>query len=177
MKIKKVIIDAVLIIVALIIACFFIFLFLISPFFEFVDGPFVVEGKIYHTTDIEELKLNAPLLPVPIEAIDCTYSLQREGFWQDDGVYPPTGKITLTQENYQKIINKYDDWQILTGFPPIVMDYTTEGFAEGIVEFGDEKFEDCWKNKTYLYSEKLVYEELIVCLVSPDEPVIYFYCS
>ena len=85
--------------------------------------------------------------------------------------------LSIEIKNYQKIINKYDDWQTLTGFPPIVMDYTTEGFAEGIVEFGDEKFEDCWKNKTYLYSEKLVYEELIVCLVSPDEPVIYFYCS
>lgn len=174
---KKKVIEIVMMALGIILSLFITFLLIFSPFIEIVDGPFVKEGKIYHTTDIEDLKLNSPLLPVPIEEIDCTYSLQREGFWQDDGLYPLTGKITLTQENYQKIINKYDDWQELTGFPPVVMDADTKEFAEGIVEFGDEKFEDCWKNKKYLYSEKFVYEELIVLLVSPDEPVIYFYCS
>ncbi|MBQ8228268.1 MAG: hypothetical protein IJZ88_04570 [Clostridia bacterium] len=169
--------NGILIFFAVIFAWIVGVLWLFSPFIEIVDGPFLEEGKIYHTTDIEDLKLNGPLLSVPIEAIDCSYSLQREGFWQEDGVYPLTGMFTLTEENYQTILNKYDDWQELTGFPPVVMDYYTKDFAEGITEFGDEKFEDCWKNKTYLYSEKLVYEELIVCLVSPDEPVIYFYCS
>ena len=117
MKNKKFIIDAVLIIVALIIAYFFILLFLLSPFIEIVDGPFVVEGKIYHTTDIEELKLNAPLLPVPIEAIDCTYSLQREGFWQDDGVYP-----AVREEAYVEINSYGGD---TTGYQiPFTLHYT-----------------------------------------------------
>ena len=84
-------------------------LLMIGVFFVEIDSDTMVEGVVYHTTDVNDLDLYGPILPVPIESFDCYYSLQNASIFSDEVVAPVTGTITLTDENYQTIIDKYDD--------------------------------------------------------------------
>ncbi len=177
MKVKKFIIDAVLIIVALIIAYFFILLFLLSPFIEFGE-PVMEEGEIYHITNVEDLPcdLNKPILSVQIESFDCYCSLQNSSLFADEVVAPYTGTITLTEENYQLIINKYSDWKEYTGFPPLNIGIR-ENMAKGLQEYACDDLKELMKNETYLFSEQLVIDEGMLCFVSKNSSKIYFYWS
>lgn len=160
---------------AVIFALFAGLLWLFSPFIEFGE-PEMEEGKIYHTTDVADLDLNKPILSVPIESFDCYYSLQNSSLFADEVVAPTTGTITLTEENYQAIINKYDDWKEMTGYPYLPLGIR-DRVASGMQEYACDDLKELVKNETYLFSEQLVLDERIVLFVSKNENTVYFYFS
>ena len=152
-------------------------LLMIGVFFVEIDSDTMVEGVVYHTTDVNDLDLYGPILPVPIESFDCYYSLQNASIFSDEVVAPVTGTITLTDENYQTIIDKYDDWKEFTRqFPPLDIGLN-EGMAQGMHEYACDDIKKLIETETYLFSEKFVLDEMMILFVSKKDNIIYFYYS
>lgn len=166
----------------IIVLCWFVVITMLSSLFiDFgsikINGREIVEGEIYHTTDVDELDLSKPILSVPIESIDCYYSIQNSSFFSDEVVAPHTGTIYLTNDNYNKILSMYNDWEEISGRYPAMDIGMQQTMSTGMSEYACDDIKNLIETEPYLYSKQFSLDERMVIFVSESDNVVYFYFS
>lgn len=124
----------------------------------------IYQKKEHHISDVEEIKyLFNEFEDIPIIDGDC--------YWQADVMFMggaleshASGKIKVTEEYYNKILQKYE-WTERRGFPTsseIILKKAHPDFIAGI-------------SKPYYFSENYCYDTGLVMCVSKDDNIIYFF--
>ena len=134
--------------------------------------PKIIEGKVFHITDVETMRELG--FHMPIESVDCYYSIQKYSIFPDEGLAPISGRIIVTDEYYKMIMNKYDDWETMKGWPQKAI---KRYYEEGISEYACDSFKDFLNTETYFFSENYSLDEGMFAVVETDTPCIYFYFS
>ena len=134
--------------------------------------PKIIEGKVFHITDVETMRELG--FHMPIESVDCYYSIQKYSMFPDEGLTPISGRIIVTDEYYKMIMNKYDDWETMKGWPQKAI---KRYYEEGISEYACDSFKEFVNTETYFFSEKYSLDEGMFAVVATDTPCIYFYFS
>ena len=88
--------------------------------------------------------------------------------------YYGSGKLTVTEDYYNKLLNKYDDLKLMSGFPS--RNYLGY-FEENIADRADNDFLTFIRNKEYYYSENLSDSEGMLILLSQEKGEIYFFIN
>lgn len=118
----------------------------------------------HHISDVEKIKyMFNEFEDIPIIDGDC--------YWQADVMFMggaleshASGKIKVSQEYYNKILQKYE-WTERRGFPTsseIVLEKAHADFVTGI-------------SKPYYYSEDYCYDTGLLMCVSKEDNTIYFF--
>ncbi len=88
--------------------------------------------------------------------------------------YYGSGELTVTEDYYDKLLNKYDDLKLMSGIPSV--DYL--GYSESdITERADNNFLTFIRNEKYYYSEKLFESEGMLIILSQEKGNIYFFVN
>ena len=86
--------------------------------------------------------------------------------------YYGSGKLTVTEEYYNKLLKSYDDWILLSGFPQT----NSPGYyEEDILECADDKFKTFIQTEKYFYSDKMFHSKGRLILPSQEKGEIYFF--
>lgn len=88
--------------------------------------------------------------------------------------YYGSGKLTVTEDYYNKLLNKYDDLKLMSGFPS--RNYLGY-FEENIADRADNDFLTFIRNEEYYYSENLSDSEGMLILLSQEKGEIYFFIN
>lgn len=88
--------------------------------------------------------------------------------------YYGSGKLTVTEDYYNKLLNEYDDLKLMSGFPS--RNYLGY-FEEDITNRADNDFLTFIRNEEYYYSEKLSDSEGMLILLSQEKGEIYFFIN
>ena len=86
--------------------------------------------------------------------------------------YYCSGNLTVTEEYYDELLKKYDDWT-LTSKIPQTDDFRYE--KQELSEKADAKFNNFIETQKFLYSDKYYNEEKRLVFLSPQENIMYFY--
>ncbi len=86
--------------------------------------------------------------------------------------YYGSGKLTVTEDYYNKLLNEYDDLKLMSGFSS--RNYLGY-FEEDITDRADNDFLTFIRNEEYYYSEKLSDSEGMLILLSQEKGEIYFF--
>ncbi len=138
----------------------------------FISFPKIIEGKVFHITNVEKMRELG--FHMPIESVDCYYSIQKYSIFPDEGLAPLSGRIIVTDEYYKMIMKKYDDWETMKGWPQKAI---KRYYEEGISEYACDSFKEFVNTETYFFSEKYSLDEGMFAVVATDTPCIYFYFS
>ena len=88
--------------------------------------------------------------------------------------YYGSGKLTVTEDYYNKLLNEYDDLKLMSGFPSRnYLGYSEEDIADR----ADNDFSTFIKNEEYYYSEKLSDSKGMLILLSQEKGEIYFFIN
>lgn len=137
-----------------------------------ISYPKIIEGKVFHITDVETMRELG--FHMPIESVDCYYSIQKYSIFPDEGLAPISGRIIVTDEYYKMIMKKYDDWEMMEGWPQKAI---KRYYEEGIDVYAGDSFRDFVNTETYFFSEKYSLDEGMFAVVATDKPCICFYFS
>lgn len=88
--------------------------------------------------------------------------------------YYGSGKLTVTEDYYNKLLHEYDDLKLMSGFPS--RNYLGY-FEEDITNRADNDFLTFIRNEEYYYSEKLSDSEGMLILLSQEKGEIYFFIN
>lgn len=88
--------------------------------------------------------------------------------------YYGSGKLTVTEDYYNKLLNKYDDLKLMSGFPS--RNYLGY-FEENIADRADNDFLTFIRNEEYYYSENLSDSDGMLILLSQEKGEIYFFIN
>lgn len=88
--------------------------------------------------------------------------------------YYGSGKLTVTENYYNKLLNEYDDLKLMSGFPS--RNYL--GYSEeDITDRADNDFLTFIRNEEYYYSKKISNSEGMLILLSREKGEIYFFIN
>lgn len=88
--------------------------------------------------------------------------------------YYGSGELTVTEDYYDKMLKKYDDWKLVSGFPHT----DSGGYFEGnISERADDNFLDFIQNEKYFYSEKQFHSYGWLILLSQEKGKMFFFTN
>ncbi len=131
-----------------------------------------IKGKPQHITNKKELKkvwknkewTNA------VKECDCYYTIDSAGYPLGVDESHLSGKVTISKDYYNSLLDNYDDFEKRTGVIDISelyhINYDTEQLA-------DDGFLTFSKSQEYLFSKKYFDQNNIVLLLSESEPVAY----
>lgn len=120
----------------------------------------------HHVTELEEEYLKG----IKAESCDGYWYVHTHDFFGYEAAF--SGELKLTEEYYNEILEKYDDWEEYTGWPAKA---DAIGYKDNIRSFSCESFKSFVNNETYLMSETYNQELTTVSLLSKDSPTLYMY--
>lgn len=132
------------------------------------------EGKTIEISDMETLGQYISLDDdLKSSTVNCeVYLTPTDIFLGGVNDYYCSGNLTVTEEYYDELLKKYDDWT-LTSKIPQTDDFRYE--KQELSEKADAKFNNFIETQKFLYSDKYYNEEKRLVLLSPQENKIYFY--
>lgn len=88
--------------------------------------------------------------------------------------YYGSGELTVTDDYYNKMLKKYDDWKLVSGFPQT----DSAGYSEGdISQRADDNFLNFIRNEKYFYSEKQFESYGWLILLPQEQGKMYFFTN
>lgn len=120
----------------------------------------------HHITELEEGYLKG----IKAESCDGYWYVHTHDFFGYEAAF--SGELKLTEEYYNEIQAKYDDWEERTGWP---VEADAIGYKDNIRSFSCDSFKNFVNNETYLMSETYNQELTTVLLLSKDSPTLYMY--
>lgn len=86
--------------------------------------------------------------------------------------YYGSGELTVTEDYYDKMLKKYDDWKLVSGFPHT----DSAGYSEDdISQRADDNFLNFIQNEKYFYSEKQFHSYGWLILLSQEKGKMFFF--
>ncbi|MBQ5591372.1 MAG: hypothetical protein IIU80_00290 [Clostridia bacterium] len=122
----------------------------------------------HHVTEISELE--GYLKGIQAESCDGYWYVHTHDFFGYEAAF--SGEIKITEEYYNEIREKYDDWEERTGWPA---EANAIGYRDNIRSFSCDNFKNFVNNETYLMSETYNQDLTTVLLLSKDSPTLYMY--
>lgn len=174
---KKALIIVTTIIIFIVIIVYVIFpkvmMFSINKFNEEVSD---IEGKTIEIYDVETFDeyvfIDNLFKKQEILEVEAYYTPDTILFGLGVQNYHVSGNLVITKEYYDELLNKYNDWQTISGFPD------TSNLAitpEIILEDADKNFIDFIQNNEYYYSQECLEDNGWLILLSKEENRVYFY--
>ena len=120
----------------------------------------------HHVTELEEGYLKG----IKVESCDGYWYVHTHDFFGYEAAF--SGQFKLTEEYYNEILEKYDDWEERTGWPA---EADAIGYRDNIRSFSCDNFKNFVANETYLMSETYNQDLTTVLLLSKDSPELYMY--
>ena len=152
---------------------FFIF---ISVMIVFAGGVFFINDCLtkpapllkewHHITELEDGYLKG----IKAEFCDGYWYVHTHDFFGYEAAF--SGQLKLTEEYYNEILEKYDDWEERTGWPA---EADVIGYHGRMRSFSCDSFKNFVTNETYLMSETYNQELTTVLLLSKESPELYMY--
>lgn len=166
-----------IIIITAVLICAMIILFIAGIYAYLFIGQSLLEkntvGKQVHITEITELEneISLPALPTDCATgCDCYYTIDAADMLMGVDCYHIFGRINLTQDCYDKLLDDYKDFKPQRGVPNLYSLYDHRS-----VHYDDmTDFINSAANKDFLYSQDFFDESHIVMLLSADDPSIWF---
>lgn len=122
----------------------------------------------HHVTEISEVE--GYLKGIQAESIDCYWYEHTSDFFGYEKAF--SGRLTITEDFYNEVLKKYDDWEEHTGWPA---EADAIGYRDNIRSFSCDNFKNFVNNETYLMSETYNQDLTTVLLLSKDSPTLYMY--
>ena len=151
---------------------FFIF---ISVLIVFAAGVFCINEWLtkpaqskewHHVTELEDGYLKG----IKAESCDGYWYVHTQDFFGYEAAF--SGELKLTEEYYNEILERYDDWEEKTDWP---VKADAIGYEDNIRSFSCDSFKNFVLNETYLMSETYNWELTTILLLSKDSPTLYMY--
>ena len=120
----------------------------------------------HHITELEEGYLKG----IQAESCDGYWYVHTHDFFGYEAAF--SGQLKLTEEYYNEILEKYDDWEERTGWP---VEADALGYYGYMRSFSCDSFKTFVTNETYLMSETYNQELTTVLLLSKESPELYMY--
>ncbi len=129
------------------------------------------EGKTIEISDMETLGKYVSLDDdLKSSTVNCeVYLTPTDIFLGGVNYYYCSGNLTVTEEYYDELLKKYDDWTLTSKIPQT--DYDESELSEK----ADAKFNNFIETQKFLYSDKYYNEEKRLVFLSPQENKMYFY--
>lgn len=132
--------------------------------YETKPAPLLKEW--HHVTELEEGYLKG----IKAESCDGYWYEHTNDFFGYEAAF--SGQLKVTEEYYNEILAKYDDWEEHTGWPA---EADAIGYMGNIRSFSCDSFKNFVNNETYLMSETYNQDLTTVLLLSKDSPTLYMY--
>lgn len=154
---------------------FFIF---ISVLIVFAGGVFFINDCLtkpapllkewHHITELSEME--GYLKGIRAESCDGYWYVHTHDVFGYEAAF--SGELKLTEEYYNEILEKYDDWEEKSDWP---VEAGRVGYMDNIRSFSCDNFKNFVLNETYLMSETYNQEQTTILLLSKDSPTLYMY--
>lgn len=120
----------------------------------------------HHVTELDEGYLKG----IKAESCDGYWYVHTHDFFGYEAAF--SGQLKLTEEYYNEILEKYDDWEERTGWPA---EADAIGYRDNIRSFSCDSFKNFVTSETYLMSETYNQDITAVMLLSKDRSDLYMY--
>lgn len=120
----------------------------------------------HHVTELEDGYLKG----IQAESCDGYWYVHTHDIFGYEAAF--SGQLELTEDYYNEILKKYDDWEEHSGWP---VEADAIGYRDSIRSFSCDDFKSFVRNETYLMSETYNKDITAVMLLSKDSSDLYMY--